>query len=171
MAFGTSKLLCFPEFEQVIVNVNVKAGTFTFIDRADLQLGKSEPLANLARLQILSGAVYNVHELRGDRTQQTLFAQLELACDPMTKPEQKKEILKPPIEKQPYFLQLKSVIQEAAVAINKERQITCISKKGDASLDQKIYGKFCSSHTHQSSSVVRSSALALRLLLHVAGTA
>jgi len=60
VAFGTSRLLCFQDLEQAIVDVNVKAGTFTFIDRTDLQLGSSEKTQNICRLLILSGAVYNV---------------------------------------------------------------------------------------------------------------
>ena len=58
VAFGTSKLLCHEEFEQAIIDFNVKAGTFTFIDRADLKLGSQETRKNLAKYFILTGAVY-----------------------------------------------------------------------------------------------------------------
>ena len=39
VAFGTCKLLLFAEFEQAIVDFNIKNATFTFIDRANLELG------------------------------------------------------------------------------------------------------------------------------------
>lgn len=59
------------------MDVNIEAGTFTFIDRADLGLGADNMMSNICRFQILSGAVYNNQELRGERTQEDLFKQLE----------------------------------------------------------------------------------------------
>lgn len=41
IAFGTSRLLCYKDFDQVVVDLNVEAGTFTFIDRNDLLGGAS----------------------------------------------------------------------------------------------------------------------------------
>ena len=83
MAIGTSKLILHADIEQAIVDVNLKAGTFTFIDRGDLKLGRHETLQNLARFFILAGNVYNQDDMRGHgRTMQHLQKDLEAICDP-----------------------------------------------------------------------------------------
>ena len=56
-AFGSSKLLCYEQFDQAIVDFDSTAGTFTFIDREDLQLG-NDKLAPLIDYFIYSGSVY-----------------------------------------------------------------------------------------------------------------
>lgn len=95
VAFGTSKLLCHGDFEQAIVDFNVTAGTFTFIDRADLKLDCKELLPLLARFFILSGAVYGITDMKGDLTWSALQAQLVKACDKNVKSPEKKDLLKP----------------------------------------------------------------------------
>jgi len=61
VAFGTSKLLCHSEFEQAIVDFDLKAGTITFIDRADLGVCSHQNLNNLASFFILSGVYYGIN--------------------------------------------------------------------------------------------------------------
>lgn len=60
IAFGSVKLLCFERFEQAVVDFDHKAGTFSFIDRSELQLGNNNRnvVANLASYMVLSGALY-----------------------------------------------------------------------------------------------------------------
>ena len=64
-AFGTSKLLLHSQFQQAIVDFNLKANTFTFIDLEDLNLGNEQALSNLASYMILSGAFYGLDDLAG----------------------------------------------------------------------------------------------------------
>lgn len=112
MAFGTSKLLLHVDMEQAIVDFNVKAGTFTFIDRADLKLGSHETLQNLARFFILAGNVYNQDDMKGTkRTLADLQFDLERICDPILKIEDRKGFLKPnSLHKVKYFFDLMKVI-------------------------------------------------------------
>lgn len=128
MAFGTSKLLLFPDIEQAIVDFNLKMGTFTFIERADLKLGSHEQLQNLARYFILAGSVYNQDDMRGIRTLAQLQADLEKICDPNPHI-LRKNLLKPNTpHKVLYFFDLMKVIQDLALSLSKERKIVCIKK-------------------------------------------
>ena len=68
-AFGSSKLLCYECFDQAIVDFDATAGSFTFIDREDLQIG-NDKLAPLIDYFIQSGSVYGtkVSDARVDKT-------------------------------------------------------------------------------------------------------
>ena len=139
VCFGTSKLLCHGELEQAIVDFNLKAGTFTFIDRADLKLGNHESLQNIARYMILSGALYG--ETLGAK--KPTESELEQACNPKLKSAERQLLLKPPADKKTYFFNLKQVLQEAAISLSSERKITSTKKNG-GSPDFRIYGRFIS---------------------------
>ena len=85
VAFGTSRLLVHNDFEQAIVDFNLENETFTFIDRAELRLGRNDTLQNITRFFILAGTVYSVDDLKGeDRNLADLLKELEKACDPET---------------------------------------------------------------------------------------
>ena len=83
------------EFEQVIVDFNLAEGSFTFIDRGDLQLKNHETLDNLAKFLILSGSFYGKTELQINKSQTELFEELEKACDPDTAGSSRDSILVP----------------------------------------------------------------------------
>ena len=57
VAFGSCKLLAYEGFDQAIVDFDLDAGTFTFIDRNDLSLGKDK-LTKLAEYFVLAGGIY-----------------------------------------------------------------------------------------------------------------
>lgn len=75
IAFGSVKLLCFEKFEQAVVDFDHKNGTFSFIDRKELQLGSSKSLLhNLASYMVLSGALYKKDKLTKMGPQELLEA-------------------------------------------------------------------------------------------------
>ena len=57
VAFGSSKLLCYEGFNQAIVDFDLSAGTFTFIDREDLQIPQDK-IGALVDYFVYSGSVY-----------------------------------------------------------------------------------------------------------------
>ena len=80
-----------------------------------------------------------MQELRGENTQQKLFDQLEEVLDPATEPATRKELLQPCSEdNKQMFFNLKSIIQDNAFSLNKDRQL--VSTKKNSKPDQKIYG-------------------------------
>ena len=75
IAFGSVKLLCFEKFEQAVVDFDLKNGTFSFIDRSELQLGSSKSVPhNLASYMVLAGALYKKDKLTKMGPQELLEA-------------------------------------------------------------------------------------------------
>lgn len=56
VVFGSAKLLCFDKIDQAIVDFDITNGTFTFIDRKDLD----KNLDDLANYFVMTGGVHNV---------------------------------------------------------------------------------------------------------------
>jgi len=72
VVFGSAKLLCFDKIDQAIVDFDINKGTFTFIDRKDLD----KNIEDLANYFVMAGGVHNVKFSPADNSNVDLLKML-----------------------------------------------------------------------------------------------